>query len=88
MAISSSGPNPYAGRKLTAAATAKPAQTARIRRGAAIQSLKHPINGPASNRVNVPSASSRPNCSGEIPRDVKNIGQNGEAEPNAAYIAP
>ena len=46
------------------------------------------MTGPAINRASVPKASNVPIWSGESPRVSKNIGQKGDATPNAAYITP
>src|SRR4029450_4203990 len=56
-------------------------------RSAWIKSPRGPASGAVSNRTAVPVPSTSPSCSGGTPRALTKAGRNGEATPNAAYIA-
>jgi hypothetical protein len=62
-------------------------QSARARRNEPARSANIPTNGPAARRINIPAASIKPICWGLSALISKNLGQNGDATPNAAYKA-
>ena len=72
-------------RKADAAANA--VQTARAKRNEPARSASIPTIGPARRRVTIAAASTMPISSGLRPLVSKNLGQNGDATPKAAYNA-
>src|SRR4029450_2653633 len=62
-------------------------QMTSTRRIAWNKSPMRPASGEVRSRTAVPVPSTSPSCSGGTPRALTKAGRNGEATPNAAYIA-
>src|SRR5439155_19335271 len=86
-AIKSNDQKVFARDSAAAIPAANAAQVASTRRNAPERSASLPTTGPAARRTNIAAASIRPICSELKPLVSKNFGQNGDATPNAAYIA-
>jgi hypothetical protein len=71
----------------TADAAADAVQSARARRNEPARSANIPTNGPAARRINIAAANINPICWGVSALVSKNLGQNGDATPKAAYKA-
>src|SRR5436190_1213198 len=70
-----------------AVAAARAAQVASTRRHDLEMSASLPTNGPAARRTNIAAPRMKPICCEVKALVSKNFGQNGEATPNAAYMA-
>jgi len=68
-------------------AAANAVQSARAMRNEPARSANIPTNGPAARRINIAAASIKPICWGLSALVSKNLGQNGDATPKAAYKA-
>jgi cobalamin biosynthesis protein CbiD len=85
--MKSSNAKECAHNKAAADAAANAVQIARARRNVPDRSAEIPTIGPARSRVNIPVASTMPISSGLKALVSKNLGQNGDATPKAAYKA-
>src|SRR4051812_11581394 len=86
-AMKSSRANECAHNKAAADAAAIAVQIPRASRNVLDRSANTPTIGPARSRVNIPAASTMPISCGLKALVSKNLGQNGDATPKAAYKA-
>ena len=86
-AMKSSNAKECAHNKAAADAAANAVQTARAKRNEPARSASIPTIGPARIRVTIAAASTMPISCGLRPLVSKNLGQNGDATPKAAYNA-
>src|SRR2546421_2599526 len=85
--IKNNNRNVFANDNAAAIPAAKAAQVASTRRNDLVRSASLPTNGPAARRTTIAAPSIKPIC-WEVRAFVsKNFGQNGEATPNAPYMA-
>jgi len=85
--VKSSNEKECAQNNATADAAANAVQSARARRNEPARSANIPTNGPAARRINIAAASINPIWWGVSALVSKNLGQNGDATPKAAYKA-
>ena len=83
--MKSSNEKEFAQNNAAADAAANAVQSARATRNEPARSANIPTNGPAARRINMPAASIKPICWGLSALVSKNLGQNGDATPKAAY---
>jgi len=85
--MKSSNAKECAHNKAAADEAANAVQIARAKRNEPARSASIPTIGPARRRVNIPAASTKPISCGLKALVSKNLGQNGDATPKAAYKA-
>ena len=86
-AIKSNNQKVFTSDNAAAIAAARAAQVASTRRHDLEMSASLPTNGPAARRTNIAAPRMKPICCEVNALVSKNFGQNGEATPNAAYMA-
>jgi hypothetical protein len=87
MAMKSSSAKDCAQNQVAANTEANAVQIPRASRNDPVRSANIPTNGPAKSRVNIPAARTMPISCGPRAFVSKNLGQNGDATPKAAYKA-